>query len=81
MRVYKHELDMGVTLVGMQGDPVHFGFQGGKPFVWAEHHPNEEMLEYRFEIVGTGHDIDGDVWHIGTCQEGPFVWHLYQHVK
>ena len=57
---------------------VAFQLHDGVPTVSAEVMPDVEPERREFIVVGTGHDIPGGAEHVGTWQEGVFVWHLYQ---
>ena len=47
--------------------------------MWAEVSPDEPLEERRFHVIGTGHRMPADAWHyLGTIQQGPFVWHIYE---
>lgn len=56
--------------------------QDGEPTIWALVNPNNELEVRNFTIVGTGNSFD-DTNHkyIGTFQDSPFVWHLFEIVK
>lgn len=54
--------------------------QQGKPFIWAIVGPNITPAPRKFRLVGTGNDfklMPTDKF-IGTFQDGPFVWHLFE---
>ena len=56
--------------------------QGNIPCVWIEL-DTEEVVEPRtFFLFGTGHAIYSLPLkeHVGSFQQGPFVWHLYQEI-
>jgi len=81
--IYKYEVPMGdVSSIRMpQGATVlSFQMQNGTPFIWALINEDVPEAERQFVLVGTGHPID-DSWSlkfIGTTQQGPFVWHLFE---
>lgn len=54
--------------------------QFGKPFIWVRiPNPEAPTIERTFEFSGTGEEIDNTIrQYIGTWQEGPFVWHLFE---
>lgn len=56
--------------------------QGRTPCLWARLDPTMPNATRYFRIVGTGHDMpDSMEWnadYIGTFQDGPFVWHLFE---
>ena len=51
--------------------------QAGVPTLWAEVNPSNQTEYVRFRIVGTGHLLPLGQY-LGTFQQPPFVWHLYQ---
>lgn len=60
--------------------PLHFGAQAGQPMIWALVWPGNPTEERQFRLFGTGHPIDlKGLAYIGTCFQGPFVWHLFEH--
>ena len=52
--------------------------QNSVPCLWAEVWSSDEPKKRKFRIVGTGWDIPAFFDYVGTWQEGPFVWHLYE---
>jgi hypothetical protein len=74
---------------------LHFGAQpsGGSPtqlpvsrlYVWALVDPNAETEERLFAVVGTGQEWREDpttgMRHVGSTQDGPFVWHLFEGIQ
>jgi hypothetical protein len=47
--------------------------------IWAKVSPENELEKRQFLVVGTGHTFDDtDMVYIGTYQDGPFVWHLFE---
>ena len=67
------------VLLPVGATPVYFAMQG-IPTLWCEVDiDGGTELEYRtFEIVGTGHEIPPKAVYVGTCLDGPYVWHLYE---
>lgn len=57
--------------------------QGGVPCIWAVVNP-AELRDFwetvTFQIIGTGWDFDTrhKRKYVGTVQDGPFVWHVFQ---
>lgn len=78
-QVWKQELHPG----GWQeipSKPLFFGAQGEGLFVWFEHDPlrfgdYDEIVLVR--VYGTGHSIQQGAEYLMSCQQGPYVWHLY----
>lgn len=65
---------------------LHVGVQDGTVCLWAMVEPptvpggsDEERTIW---IVGTGNPVPDEVLlhsnHLGTVQQGPFVWHVYE---
>lgn len=52
----------------------------GTPCLWAIVEPNEEKEDREFLFIGTGHDFDEEdaSVYIGTIQDGPLVWHVFE---
>lgn len=62
--------------------PLHFANQEGQFAVWALVWPDNPVEDRRFQVFGTGHPIiGGGLTYIGTCLDGPFVWHLFESVS
>ena len=52
--------------------------QDGKPTLWAEVDTEAERETRTFQIKGTGHPLSDLEFYVGTFQDPPFVWHLYE---
>lgn len=53
--------------------------QGVVPCMWALVDTDLPVMTETFLIVGTGHRApDEGAVHVGTFQQGPFVWHVFQ---
>lgn len=57
---------------------VRFAPQGMMVFAWLELDPSAPKVHRVFRVVGTGHAIDDEELHVGSCEDGPFIWHLYE---
>ncbi len=60
---------------------LHVGLQGGWLNVWAGVDPvfRDDTVPRRIQVVGTGHEeLPDNVWHLGTVQQGPYVWHVFE---
>lgn len=86
MTVYKTEL---MDRIGVQKTPllprdavaVHVGMQSGSLMLWYEtRHSSVPEVPSKFAVFGTGHAIPDFSKHIGSCQDGDFVWHVYELV-
>lgn len=57
---------------------VHAGLDpNGIPCVWIELIPGTYIETYEICVIGTGNPIHGNVEHIGSFVQKPFVWHIY----
>lgn len=55
--------------------------QDGEPTIWAMVNTENELETRNFTIIGTGNSFDDkDIKYIGTFQDSPFVWHLFENV-
>lgn len=58
---------------------LHVDCQHGVPCIWAVVDPERAPVVRRFRLFGTGHPITGTLGkHIGTFQQGGFVWHMFE---
>lgn len=65
-------------------DPGHGGYGDPTVFFWADERPRHKPDGYDgrdtsaawFRVFGTGHPIPPRAFHVATCQDGVFVWHL-----
>lgn len=78
VKIYKYPVKVGESLVvpGLV-KVLLFAPQGADGlFVWAE------VREYGFNVnlwvLPTGASVPNDAKHHASCQEGPYVWHLYE---
>ena len=50
--------------------------------IWAIVSPAAPQETRVFIIVGTGDDLDdGTGEYLGTVQQGPYVWHLFEEIR
>ena len=87
-KVFKYRLEMtdgwqtvempaGARVV-MVGSHWSNSSSKGFPMIWAEVTEGAPMERRLFRIYGTGHKIDdNDVW-VGSFQQPPYVWHVYE---
>lgn len=66
---------------------LSFQMQNEQPVLWAAVRSHARLVERKFEIRGTGHEIDMDkvLQYIGTIQmphhDYIFVWHLFEVIS
>lgn len=59
--------------------PLDVQVQSGNVNLWAEVDASEPTKDFTVWIVGTGHPMPDMLnrHHVGTVQQGSFVWHIY----
>lgn len=62
----------------LPGAVVKVGEQGGIPTLWSLVDTSDSLVIRHFAITGTGHPIPEGGWYLGTYQDGPFVWHVWE---
>lgn len=84
MQIYKYEvpwerLGQSFVIAIPKGGLVRaLQVQDGEPRLWVEVDTEAEMQVRHFMVIGTGHTIPHGLTYIGTWQDPPFVWHLYE---
>lgn len=79
--VYKYVLDVGETSlqIPMGGKVLSAQLHDVYACIWVEVITEVEVVETRtFRIVGTGHAVPIGALYVGTIQQSPFVWHVYE---
>jgi hypothetical protein len=79
--VWKYSISHGLNVPMMPRGalPLAFAEQGGSLCLWALVEPAMPKQPRTFMLHGTGHeDIAPNEHYIGTAQQGPFVWHLFE---
>lgn len=82
-QIWKYKLDGVISKIEMPLDAkvLTIQTQNEVPHIWVLVNPENEVETRSFRIVGTGHPFDDtDKKYIGTFQDGPFVWHLFEDV-
>ena len=54
--------------------------QDGIICLWARCFSENELKPRSISVAGTGNPIDGNYFHkyIGTVQDDPFIWHVFE---
>lgn len=79
--IYKYPVQMSAdydVLLPQGHRVIHVGLQGIDPQMWVEIDTETPIQPFAFAIV-TGHPVPDGMHHVGTWQEPPFVWHLYEN--
>lgn len=57
---------------------IHAGYDpNGALCVWAEVETDNEDVDRFFRLIGTGQPLEDGLKYVGTVQEGPYMWHIY----
>ena len=60
------------------------GMQSDVPCLWAIVEDTQPVKLSKFYVVGTGHPLNEYTTsqsYVTTFQDGPFVWHVFQHTE
>lgn len=47
--------------------------------IWFETDDSRPIVTRHFFIVGTGYEVKENSNHVGSCIDGPWVWHVYEN--
>jgi hypothetical protein len=70
----------GSTMMSVGASILQCNMQGKDFCIWALVDTNAENENRLFEVVGTGWELDENMFYIGTCFENDFVWHIMETV-
>jgi hypothetical protein len=81
--IWKHEVKVGddpTILLHDDARIIRVGSQSrGVVTFWEEHSAlGDNKVLHHFEVFGTGHRIPDGFEYVGSVDDGPFVWHLYE---
>lgn len=59
---------------------IDFEFQGPHLYLWAVVDPDAKIENVKFEIYGTGLDIENsdELTHLKTVHVNGFIWHIFK---
>lgn len=81
-KIFKYKLALTAhQILQMPADAevLSFQLQDKDLCAWALVDPEAYQVPRGFVIVGTGHEVPKRLLKfIGTAQQGPFVWHLFE---
>lgn len=77
-KVYKYEISKEAMELPKGAQVLSFQDQRGTLCLWASVDPEAPIQTRQFHVVGTGHNVDPKWTYVGTTQQGPFVWHLFE---
>lgn len=56
---------------------VRFASQAGVPTIWALVDDQAALEDRPFQTFGTGHPVTDGAQYVGSYEQGPFVWHVF----
>lgn len=78
-QIWKFEIKEGCIIMPIGAKILSVQSQRERGMIWALVDPNAEDEPRHFAIVGTDETFDEtDMTYIGTFQDSPFVWHLFE---
>jgi hypothetical protein len=78
-QIWKFEIKEGSIRMPIGAKILSVQSQRERGMIWALVDPNAEDEPRSFAVVGTGESFDEtNMTYIGTYQESPFVWHLFE---
>lgn len=83
-QIWKYKLDSvhNEIQIPLDGKVLAVQTQNEIPHIWVLVNSDNEVQTRTFTVVGTGHSFDDtNKKYIGTFQDGPFVWHLFEIVS
>ncbi len=81
--VYKYALQLGKNEIYMPEDSelLTFQTQDNRMFIWAVVYTMLPDVVRKLNVRGTGQELSDNEQYIGTLQDPPFVWHLFEEVQ
>jgi hypothetical protein len=80
-QIWKYSLD-NIIEMPKGAEILTVDIQNGQMFnaqMWVKVNTENEMEKRMFEVIGTGQNFDDtNKKYIGTYQDGPFVWHVFE---
>ena len=80
-QIWKYSLE-NVIEMPKGAEILMIDIQNGQMFnaqMWVKVDTENEMEKRIFEVIGTGQNFDDtNKKYVGTYQDGPFVWHVFE---
>jgi hypothetical protein len=80
-QIWKYSLE-NIIEMPKGAEILTIDIQNGQMFnaqMWVKVDTENEMEKRMFEVIGTGQNFDDtNKKYVGTYQEGPFVWHVFE---
>lgn len=74
--IYKYVLP--VIEIPQFAEIIHVALQHNRPTVWAKVDTQQPITVRVFAVLATGAAIPEGYTYIGTCFDGPLVWHVFE---
>lgn len=80
-RIYKYKLDRSIAMpIGAK--ILCIQAQAGQMCLWAQVNSDAPTVCRKFLVYPTGVILDDvEQVYIGTVQEPPYVWHIYEEIE
>lgn len=82
--VHKYPLSFALpdqSLIMTPGPIVQVAMQHNELQLWAIVDTEADLVSRDFSIIGTGHAAPDDGRHVGSAQDGAFVWHVFETTR
>jgi hypothetical protein len=83
-QIWKYSLE-NVIEMPKGAEILTIDIQNGQMFnaqMWVKVNTENETEKRMFEVIGTGQNFDDtNRKYVGTYQDGPFVWHVFEIEK
>ncbi len=80
--IWKYKLETSVSLPSLfipEGARfLHMDYQRDDLCLWFEVDVTAERDFRTFQVIGTGHPVPEGGTYLGTVQQPPYVWHVYE---
>ena len=80
-QIWKYSLE-NIIEMPKGAEILTIDIQNGQMFnaqMWVKVDTENEMEKRMFEVIGTGQNFDDtNKKYVGTYQDGPFVWHVFE---
>ena len=80
-QIWKYSLE-NIIEMPKGAEILTIDIQNGQMFnaqMWVKVNTENEMEKRMFEVIGTGQNFDDtNKKYLGTYQDGPFVWHVFE---
>jgi hypothetical protein len=80
-QIWKYSLE-NIIEMPKGAEILTIDIQNGQMFnaqMWVKVDTENEVEKRMFEVIGTGQNFDDtNKKYVGTYQEGPFVWHVFE---